>query len=213
MNLYAIALTLSRQAILKHRITDSYSIHRLVYSLFADIRSEAEKHACIPSGIQYQEMPGDEMSRRIIILSNRMPISGTPPEGIALSIKLIDKSFLHHQKYTFKTTVVPIRRDNKTRELTPIKDSAEIAQWFTEKANRHLGFEVIAHSLDVLKVEVDVFSGKEGRVITLGKAHLQGHLQVTDRDLFIQAFSRGVGRGRAFGCGLLQLVPVLDSFF
>ncbi len=213
MKLYAIALTLSRKAIRKNRITDSYSIHRLVYSLFADIRTDAEKRASVPSGIQFQEVLGDEMSRRIIILSNRMPLPEAEVDGITLLIKEIDDSFLCHAKYAFKTTVTPTRHNKKTGQLTPIKDKAEIAQWFSQKAKNHLGFEVIEHSLEVLKVDVDVFSGKEGHVITLGKAHLQGHLRVTDRDLFIQKFSRGVGRGRAFGCGLLQLVPILDSLF
>ena len=39
---------------------------------------------------------------------------------------------------------------------------------------------------------------------------LSGHLRVTDREKFIQTFFRGFGRGRAFGCGLLQIVPIVD---
>jgi CRISPR system Cascade subunit CasE len=55
--------------------------------------------------------------------------------------------------------------------------------------------------------------GKSENLITLQKAHIQGYLRVTDRQAFMTAFSRGVGRGRTFGCGLLQIVPIIDTLF
>ena len=49
--------------------------------------------------------------------------------------------------------------------------------------------------------------------MTLAQAHVSGQLQVIDRDRFQESFAQGIGRGRSFGCGLLQIVPLLDSPF
>ncbi|MCD8476336.1 MAG: type I-E CRISPR-associated protein Cas6/Cse3/CasE [Shewanella fodinae] len=34
-----------------------------------------------------------------------------------------------------------------------------------------------------------------------------------DPEQFKQSFKNGIGKGRAFGCGLLQIVPMLDNPF
>jgi len=37
---------------------------------------------------------------------------------------------------------------------------------------------------------------------------LKGELYVIDSEQFKQSFRQGIGRGRAFGFGLLQIVPL-----
>lgn len=53
MTLYASVLRLDRAAVKALRVTDLYSLHRVVYGLFEDVRSEAQKQASEPSGIQW----------------------------------------------------------------------------------------------------------------------------------------------------------------
>jgi len=53
---------------------------------------------------------------------------------------------------------------------------------------------------------------KDGQTVTHGSATLKGELQVTDREQFNQSFRQGIGRGRAFGFGLLQIVPFPSTF-
>jgi CRISPR system Cascade subunit CasE len=43
--------------------------------------------------------------------------------------------------------------------------------------------------------------------VTIAYATIQGMLRVTQREDFVKSFTKGIGRARAFGCGLLQLVP------
>lgn len=50
MNLRPV-LQLNRTAVQALRVTDAYSLHRVVYSLFDDVRSDAEKAASHTSGI------------------------------------------------------------------------------------------------------------------------------------------------------------------
>jgi CRISPR system Cascade subunit CasE len=40
---------------------------------------------------------------------------------------------------------------------------------------------------------------------------LTGELEIVDRSLFIKSFQQGIGRGRAFGFGLLQIAPLKVS--
>jgi CRISPR system Cascade subunit CasE len=49
---------------------------------------------------------------------------------------------------------------------------------------------------------------KDCQLVTHGSATLKGELYVTDSEQFKQSFRQGIGRGRAFGFGLLQIVPL-----
>lgn len=44
--------------------------------------------------------------------------------------------------------------------------------------------------------------------LTIGTALFEGELEVTDAERFRAAFRNGIGPGKAFGCGLLSLVPI-----
>ncbi|MGB7512366.1 MAG: type I-E CRISPR-associated protein Cas6/Cse3/CasE, partial [Pelodictyon phaeoclathratiforme] len=78
------------------RITDDYSLHRVVYSLFEDRRTEAEKNASVPSGFLYADKGGDTNGRLILLLSDREP---RKPEHGVLESKPVDEKFLAYDRY------------------------------------------------------------------------------------------------------------------
>lgn len=61
-------------------------------------------------------------------------------------------------------------------------------------------------SFMVAKIEVDRFQ-KSKCLVTLQKAKVTGLLEVEKHDIFVNSVYNGIGRGKAFGCGLLQIVP------
>jgi len=207
----ASALHLSRADVKALKITDAYSLHIAVYSLFDDIRAEDEKKKSVPSGILYADKGGDARGRKILMLSNRQP---NLPEHGELKIKKITDRFLDYGNYRFEVIVNPTKRDNKTGKLLAIKkltDDEEstrqkIAKWFIDKAPQW-GFTVSPEHLEVREVEVKRFK-KGGHEVTQAQAKVLGRLTVTDKTTFVQSFQNGIGRGRAFGCGLLQIVPL-----
>ncbi len=207
----ASALHLSLADVKALKIIDTYSLHVAIYSLFDDIRSPEDKQKSIPSGILYADKGGDFDGRKILMLSNRQP---KIPEHGELSIKKIADSFLDYENYRFEVIVNPTKRDNKTRKLLAIKkltDDEEstrqkIAKWFIDKAPQW-GFTVSPEHLEVREVEVKRFK-KGGHEVTQAQAKVLGRLTVTDKAMFVQSFQHGIGRGRAFGCGLLQIVPM-----
>ncbi len=213
MTLIASVLHLDRKAIKALKITDPYSLHRVVYSLFEDVRSEQEKQASNTSGILYSEQGGDYKSRKILLLSNRPPKESINGQYGEVQSKAISDSFLHHTNYRFKVIVNPTKRDSASRKLVPIRGREAVHDWFAERAKTSWGFEVLPTQLQVDSINVLQFKDKNQRDITMAQAQVQGVLKVTDRQQFINSFSQGIGRGRAFGCGLLQLVPLLENPF
>ena len=73
--------------------------------------------------------------------------------------------------------------------------------WMTRRGEEH-GFEVVTASVDVARDHVD----KPGRPFFLDVSRFTGCLKVTDPNAFTDALPSGIGSGRAFGCGLLQLL-------
>ncbi|WP_127958186.1 type I-E CRISPR-associated protein Cas6/Cse3/CasE [Serratia microhaemolytica] len=207
MTLYVSAIRLDRAASKALKITDLYSLHRVVYSLFDDVRSQTQKQASEPSGIQWVDKGGDQYYRQLVILSDRPPQLGE--HGI-IETKVLPANFLSHTHYRFNVTLAATRRDNRSRKLIPIKGRSAIAQWFIERSAEQWGFVVEPQRLAVGEILVQRFQNKTQQTITLQQANLSGDFTVSDPQRFAQSFRRGVGRGRGFGCGLLQIVPVIE---
>src|SRR4051794_21338344 len=70
---YASVLRLSRADINILGVKDAYALHKVVYGLFEDVRSDAEKQTSASSGIVYADKGGDFNMRQILMLSNRKP--------------------------------------------------------------------------------------------------------------------------------------------
>lgn len=195
----ASVLSLNRSDCKAFRITDPYSIHRVVYSLFP-------KNDGITRDFLYADKGGSFMERTILILSESEPII---PEFGELRSKRISESFLQYSLYGFEVIVNPVKRDKKSGSIVPVRGKDQLCQWFANKAPT-FGFTVNQDSLTVGDTDILQFK-KDGHTVTLGKAKFTGKLEVTDRDLFIATFKHGLGKAKGFGFGLLQIVPLTKA--
>ena len=205
---YASVLRLSRSDIKTLKITDAYSLHKQVYGLFDDIRSDAQKAQSESSGILWVDKGGDFNARQILMLSNRKPHQ-TPQFGEVQS-REIKPEFVQHHRYGFEVTLNPSKRNKQTGKVEAIRKREEIALWAIERASKSWGFAITPEHLQVQINPVLQFD-KHGQTVTHSSAHLKGELQVTDRNQFINSFLNGIGRGKTFGFGLLQIVPLNDE--
>lgn len=205
----ASVLTLNRSDMKSLNITDDYSLHRIVFDLYEDIRSDIEKSSSISSGILYADKGGDWNSRQIIMLSSRPPTM--PIYGI-LKSRPIPLSFLDYDHYAFEVVINPTKRDKSTGKIIPLRSKDEIISWFKNKSDKSWGFSVDTTRLQIKNTSVKKFD-KKGRSVTLGAATIIGQLTVSDRAQFIKAFQQGIGRARAFGFGLLQIKPLIKDVF
>lgn len=62
MNMIASVLHLDRKAVKVLRITDPYSLHRVVYSLYEDARDAGQKNISQTSGILFADQGGALMA-------------------------------------------------------------------------------------------------------------------------------------------------------
>lgn len=181
------------------RVFDTYTIHKLVYSLFPKEDGEARSFLFAYKG-------GDFNEERFLILSKNYPVQ---PEIGTIESKEIPKTFLEQEYYGFEVIINPVKRNGKTKKIIPIRGREEIMSWFIEKSGSY-GFEVMPESLSVSDTHVLQFT-KDNKNVVLGKAKCVGRLRVTNRELFIKAFENGLGKGKAFGFGLLQIIPLIKQ--
>src|SRR5690554_3769559 len=213
MTMIASVLHLDRRAVQALKITDAYSLHRVVYSLYHDIRNEGQKQGSTASGILYADQGGDVRGRKILMLADREPMDAVDGQYGEVLSKPIPEDFLSHEQYRFKVIVNPARRDSASRKLVAVKGREEVSAWFSERAMASWGFEVASEYLQVDRINVLQFRDKQKRQVTIGQAHVQGQLRITDKTQFTNSFTQGIGRARAYGCGLLQVVPVIANPF
>jgi CRISPR system Cascade subunit CasE len=213
MNMIASVLHLDRAAIQALKVTDLYSLHRVVYGLYPDVRDEAAKAGSAASGILWADQGGDMRGRKILLLADREPAQQAQGGHGEVQSRSIADSFLQYQRYRFKVIINPTKRNNQSGKLVPVKGREAVVAWFAERAPESWGFSVTPEHLQVERIEVLQFTDKAQRPVTLAQAHISGELQVRDRAQFQNSFSQGIGRGRSFGCGLLQIVPLLDNPF
>ena len=202
---YASVLHLTRFDIQVLSIRDPYSLHKVVFGLFENVRSESEKKTSFPSGILYADNGVDNQVRKVLIVSDRKPHQ-TPQFG-KIETKTVSSEILSFDRYRFEVAVNPGKRDIRTGKIVPIRSREAISEWFKERALNSWGFSVIPESLQVGRIIVQTFE-KSGQTITQGNATVSGELVVTARTLFLSSFRKGIGRGRAFGLGLLKIVPI-----
>lgn len=213
MSMIASVLHLDRTAMQALKVTDPYSLHRVVYGLYPDVRDEEAKTASQSSGILWADQGGDIRGRKILLLADRAPSEQAEGGYGQVQSRPIGAGFLDHACYRFKVIVNPTRRDSASGKLLPVKGREAIADWFAERAPTSWGFSITPECLQVDRIEVLQFKDKAQRPVTLAQAHISGQLQVLERAQFQKSFAQGIGRGRSFGCGLLQIVPLLDNPF
>jgi CRISPR system Cascade subunit CasE len=80
-------------------------------------------------------------------------------------------------------------------------------QWLREQGEKH-GFQVTEESFDAVGQQwLHFLKGKErGRAVSLLAVTYEGVLRVTDPERFRETLCRGLGRGKAYGMGLLTVV-------
>lgn len=202
---HASVLLLSREDIKMLKVKDAYALHKVVYGLFEDVRSESEKTFGKSSGILYADKGGNFYTKKILLLSDRKPHQ-TPQFG-QVRTSPIYTGFASHDEYAFEVIINPIKRDNATGKIIPIRGRTEIAQWFMQRASASYGFEINPKNIQIEQMSVQTFE-KSGQKVTHGSATVKGQLKIKDRKLFVNAFTQGLGHGKSFGFGLLQIVPL-----
>ncbi len=206
MKHYITQIDLTPKVVKEKKITDTYSLHRLVYDQFdlTDSCEEGQRQAPLWT------MTNGDVVKKLIILSSIEPrIVDCDDVMQARSVKEMPEELLDHSDYLFKVTVNPVlvTKSNEKRKVIPIKDVTEIKKWFVNKCLKN-GMEVNSNSLDLISQKADIFKANNIKNV-INKCVLQGQLKVIDQEKFRYAIFNGIGRSKTFGCGLMQVLPIL----
>lgn len=99
-----------------------------------------------------------------------------------------------------------VNPDNGKSKAFAVKPSEE-KDWLIEKASQR-GFEVEDKSFMVLTHGWKYFVKGKGDIkhrVSIYTVTYEGILKITDKELFKQTLISGMGRGKAYGCGMLTI--------
>ena len=179
------------------------------HQIFKKLRSLDDYHAYIESAFPAEQLLGVRKRHlwrldgtTILLASEDEP----DKEALGKYGKVTTKSYNRFlddisakRPYQFKLVANPLQMDIKNRRI-PCHGNNERLEWL-EKQGKRYGFKVI---------QAQVIGYKENKIrkhgFTVKSVTFEGILQITDTKKFKQALVQGIGREKAYGCGLMTIM-------
>lgn len=177
--------------------------------IFKKLRSLDDYHAYIESAFPAEQLLGVRKrhlwrldGQTILIASEDEPDKEALGKYGKVTTKSYDK-FLDNisteRPYQFRLVANPLQMGIKDRRI-PCHGNNERLEWL-EKQGKRYGFKVI---------QAQVTGYKENKIrkhgFTVKSVVFEGVLQITDTKKFKQALKQGIGREKAYGCGLMTIM-------
>ena len=179
------------------------------HQIFKKLRSLDDYHAYIESAFPAEQLLG--MRKRHLWRLDGQTIllaSEDEPDKEALDKygKVIIKDYSKfinnvntQRPYRFRLVANPLQSNIKDRRI-PCHGNQERLEWLIKQGARY-GFKVI---------QAKITGYKENHIrkyhFTVKSVTFEGILQVTDIEKFKQALAQGIGREKAYGCGLMTVM-------
>ena len=166
-------------------LRNAYDVHAAVYEAMQTQGEYAPRDFIFD--LLYHELPG---SFYALVRSARKPPSGVPAQ---VSVPTSGRHKFSLRAEARKATKLGITNDEDRRE------------WMRRQGEKH-GFSLVG---DVaMKTQRRLFRKRTPRKsFVVFETLFQGTLEITDADRFSAAWLNGIGPSRAFGYGLLNLLP------
>ena len=113
-----------------------------------------------------------------------------------------------HFRLTANPTISKSHPGTRGKVLAHITPSHQ-KQWLMEQSEKR-GFSLCEEKFEVVSGQWLHFDKRGRNAVTLLSVTFEGELAVTDETLFRTALTEGIGRGKAYGMGLLTLVRLSE---
>jgi CRISPR system Cascade subunit CasE len=165
----------------------------------------------------------------ILILSNRLPNLSYAAEQICDGNEIIEDSknygkTLENVKsgdiYRFRLRANPVRKTHdkngeKERNITSAilspngtgENVPSQKKWLLDRS-KSLGFSTTEDTFQIVRTEWININKQNNRPFRFKAAEFEGILTVTDADLFKHTLEFGIGREKAYGCGMMTVIKV-----
>jgi CRISPR system Cascade subunit CasE len=206
--LFLTNICLSRQnPVVKAELNNVYAFHQRLVSLLPPA-GVAEALTVRGSREMLYRMGADG---NLLIQSNcplnceKLPL-GYAEKSQFKSVVIDDKIFVDDRQFRFRLTANPVYKSSRTMTLTPISDADRLIEWLSRKGVQH-GFSLVGTPLfEALSPTCGVKRvGSTVQKISINPVKYEGILQIVDPQLFLSSIRQGIGRSKAFGCGLLSV--------
>lgn len=221
MTTWLARLTLdASRADVRNELRDAVAMHRRVMSLFPDLPEieGARSHF----GVLHRVEQADQAERQVVLMvqSNTKVAPERLPDGYAVdsasrNIEPLLYAFAHGRRLSYRCDANPVRRPGHTtreiyKNLPPLValHGRHADDWWHRRAGL-AGLKVYTHLSHPLDAAVGR-SGKGGATqkVRHHRVRFEGTAEIVDPDALRAAVVGGVGKGRAYGCGLLTIAPL-----
>ena len=187
-----------------------YDMHKLVWSLFQFqpyykdrkfIFSFFERNIFIVS----EEKPTPLKNSDLKIETKNYDMNFVNGKILSFDIKINAQITRNHKKLPIMTAYAnDLREKGKTYTLNEVAEKS-VKDWFSNHENS-LGFRILEFT--VVSFYNHKFKKNDGKKVTYNTIDLKGILQINHPGLFLKSLYQGIGKSRAFGCGMLLIRPV-----
>ena len=179
------------------------------HQIFKKLRSLDDYHAYIESAFPAEQLLGVRKrhlwrldGQTILLASEDEPDEealGKYGKAIIKDYSTFINNVNTQRPYQFKLVANPLQSNIKDRRI-PCHGNKQRLEWLEKQGTRY-GFKVI---------QAQVVGYKENRIrkhgFTVKSVTFEGILQVTDIEKFKQALTEGIGREKAYGCGMITIM-------
>lgn len=164
--------------------------------------------------------------RYLLVLSaerptiNGLEVYGVPGTAIVKSYDQLLNRLQQGQVLQFRLTANPVHTitvpGKRQGRVVPHITVEQQRQWLIDRAEK-LGFQLIKQTglvddqttwaFDIVGREWVMLHRKANRGVRLSRVTFEGLLRINDLSTFKQTLVKGVGREKAFGMGLLTVIP------
>lgn len=121
------------------------------------------------------------------------------------------KSLKKEQQMNFRLVLNPVisksRGSGNRSRVMPHVTSQHQIKYFLDRTIKN-GFRVREEDVNIVERGYVTFKKTQGRPIKLVKAVYEGILTIEDTELFRNVLTDGIGKKKAYGFGLLTVIPV-----
>ena len=196
-----------RDRSVRHDLSNIHHLHQRIMQAFPDVEQDKVR---TDWDILFRMEPGSNI---ILVQSGDdvVPDWDRLPDGYLLNRKIVPLTIhpdnLQSGKlFHFRLKANPSKRLKETGKTVGLHSHPDQIAWLERQAAAR-GFQI--QMVDIIPT-ANVFGNKKGNnaPIKIHTAIFQGILEVRDSDLLLTAVKEGIGRAKAYGCGLLSLKKI-----
>lgn len=193
--LFLTKLEITKLDQVRHKLLNEYDIHKLVYRLFCSYENDKRKF------LYFVDYGG--LGNMKIIIQSAIPPVEISDEWNIKTVKIPD-DFFSYRNYFFRLRFSPVIKSGRSIKQVLTKEE-DLKEWLVKRSDS-LGVIFDSSTIEKITSSKIIMPHKEGNIV-LSYSDVTGCLAVTNREKFLNKVKNGIGAGKAFGFGLLQLTP------